>query len=115
MDNLRALASVLCFTATLQSGHVLKVVDGDTFALYHVGTPPEERVRVLSVDTPERGEPGYANATAFTRQWLSMGPFDIVACKRDSFGRLLADVSRDGVLLSDALKANGFNKQGATK
>ena len=109
MDSLRAFASVLCFTATLQSGHVQRVIDGDTFTLYHVGTPPEERVRVLAVDTPERGQPGYTEATVFTRQWLAKGPFDLVACKRDSFGRLLADISRDGVLLSDVLKANNFH------
>jgi micrococcal nuclease len=94
---------VACLTAQLTPGHVLRTIDGDTFALYHVGTPPEERVRVLGVNTPERGQPNAAEATAFTRAWLAKGPFTLTACKRDSFGRLLGTVERDGGSLSRAL------------
>jgi micrococcal nuclease len=73
---------------------VARVIDGDTFALYHVGVQTEERVRVLNVDTPERHEAKFDEAAAFTKAWLERGPFMLATCKRDSFGRLLATVTR---------------------
>jgi len=40
-----------------------RVVDGDTLRVrYRPSRPLEESVRLLCVDTPERGEPGYAEA-----------------------------------------------------
>jgi micrococcal nuclease len=77
-------------------GTVTFVVDGDTL---HVQLPNdrEERVRVLGIDTPERGECGYARARAFARG-LADGrrvelTTDPTQARRDRFGRLLAYVS----------------------
>lgn len=94
---------LLCATIQLSPAHVLRVVDGDTFILAHVGIPPEERVRILGVDTPERGQPNYEAATAFTRSWIAAGDFSLTTCKRDSFGRLLSTITRGNENLSDAL------------
>ena len=99
---------VACLTAQLTPGHVMRTLDGDTFVLYHVGTPPEERIRVLGVNTPERGQPNAAEATAFTKAWLANGAFTVTACKRDSFGRLLGTVERGGGSLSRALIEAGL-------
>lgn len=101
-------AGPACLTLSVEPAHVKKVIDGDTLVLYHLGVPTEERVRVLGIDTPERGQPGYREAAQFTANWLNVGPFDLVACKRDSFGRLLADLSRDGVSLGDELVKVGL-------
>ena len=98
---------LLCLALSLTPEHIKRVVDGDTFILFHVGVPNEERVRLLGVDTPERGEPGYAEATAFTSQWLKAGSATLTACKRDSFGRLLATVERDGHTVAADLIAAG--------
>lgn len=98
---------LLCLTLLIPSQQVRRTVDGDTFTLWNVGLGNEERVRVLEIDTPERGQPGFDQATAFTATWLARGNFTITACKRDSFGRLLATVTRDGVSLADALYASG--------
>lgn len=98
----------LCLTLVLTPPHVKRVVDGDTFIAYHVGVPPEERVRILEIDTPERGHPGFDAARSFTATWLAQGDFTLHACKRDSFGRLLATVTRDGASLADALYAAGL-------
>lgn len=100
--------SIFCATIHLSPSHVLRVVDGDTFILAHVGIPPEERVRILGVDTPERGQPNYAEATAFTRAWITAGDFALTTCKRDSFGRLLSTVTRGNDNLSDALLNAGL-------
>lgn len=94
---------LLCLTLIIPPGQVRRTLDGDTFALWNVGLGNEERVRVLEIDTPERGQPGFDQATAFTATWLARGNFTITACKRDSFGRLLATVTRGTDTLAVAL------------
>jgi micrococcal nuclease len=107
MNNLLLLLFA-CLTLQLSPRHVMRVIDGDTGVLFHVGIPAEERFRVLNIDTPERGQPGFEEAKAFTENWLAQGNFTLTACKRDSFGRLLAIVSREGVTLADALYNAGL-------
>jgi Micrococcal nuclease (thermonuclease) homologs len=102
--------ALLCLTVTLLPQAVKRVIDGDTFILYHVGVPAEERVRVLDIDTPEKGDQHAVEATQFTRDWLAQGPFVLTTCKRDSFGRLLAEVMRGSDSLADSLKAAGYAK-----
>ena len=86
---------LLCLTMLVLPGHVKRAIDGDTIALYSVGIPNEERVRLLGVNTPERGQPGFEAAKIFTEQWVRAGNFVLTACKRDSFGRLLGTVTRN--------------------
>lgn len=97
----------LCLSIVLTPGHVQRTIDGDTFVLYHVGVPAREGVRVLEIDTPERGQPGFFEARDFTIGWLASGDFTMRACKRDSFGRYLAVVTRNDTSLADALFAAG--------
>lgn len=97
-----------CLTLQIPPTQVRRILDGDTFALWNVGLGNEERVRVLEIDTPERGQPGYEEARAFTAAWLAQGNFTLSACRRDSFGRLLATVTRNGVSLADALYNAGL-------
>lgn len=104
------IASLLlaqCLTVQVLSNHVKRVIDGDTFILYSVGVPNEERVRVLGVDTPELGVSGADSARSYTIRWLTKGTFSIVACKRDSFGRYLATVTRGSDTLSVDLIRDG--------
>lgn len=57
------------------SGYCYHVVDGDTIDVEGVG-----RIRLVGVNTPERGEPGYREATDFVKSmcleepssWTSM-------------------------------------------
>jgi endonuclease YncB( thermonuclease family) len=94
----------LCLSLHLSPDYVKRVIDGDTFILYSIGIPAEERIRVLNVNSPElRTSPLADSARIFTTNWLKAGDFDIYACKRDSFGRLLAIVSRNGKTLADTL------------
>lgn len=98
-----------CLTLQLTPDYVKRTIDGDTFVLYSIATPLDERVRVLGVDTPERGTGPLADsASAFTKRWLAAGPFSLEACTRDSFGRLLGRVSRNGRTLADTLIALGL-------
>jgi len=104
-----ALALALCVTVQLTPGHLQRVVDGDTVDLHQsIGvSPPRERVRLLGVDAPERGHEGFFEAMLFADIWLRRGVFELTACKRDSFGRLLAWVWRGADTLNRALLANG--------
>ena len=69
---------------------VSRVVDGDTVVLATLG-----RVRVIGVNTPERGEPGSREATAFTRgvclgRWVEAEPCPVTPF--DKYGRVRARV-----------------------
>ena len=70
------------------------MVDGDT-----VDLSDGERVRIIGIDTPEQGQPGYAEAAAALSAMvlghevvLTPGALD----DRDSYGRLLRYVDVDG-------------------
>ncbi len=96
---------------------VLRVVDGDTVDLeldlgfYLSGAL---RFRLLDVDTPERGQPGWAEATDFVQAWLDQAAAERVqvwaaTAKADSFGRWLAVVYRadDAVSLNRRIIESG--------
>lgn len=84
---------------------VIRVVDGDTVDLrldlgFHLSAAL--RFRLLDIDTPERGKPGWAEATHYTTMWL-FAHMDLWAVteKADSFGRWLARIeSRAGKVSS---------------
>jgi micrococcal nuclease len=95
---------------------VLRVVDGDTLHVRIPGSPtPDERVRLLRVNTPERGQPGYECATAclialtadrrVELEWERSG-----VAERDEYGRLLAYVHAGGVLVNEQLVRQGFSR-----
>ena len=90
-----------------RSGRVAHVVDGDTLDI------GGERVRVLGIDTPERGECGYAPASRATAE-LALGRViqleaDETQAARDRFGRTLAYVRLpDGRDLGEVLLRRGL-------
>lgn len=109
--------ALLCWTV---SATPLRAVDGDTITIVADVWPSlirgapvmvPERVRVLGVDTPERGKPGYREATAYTAAWIHGATLRLIVCseERDSFGRLLATVMRksDGANLTTDLLRDG--------
>ncbi len=83
-----------CLSLLIPPQQISNVHDGDTFSLYAVGIPQEEHIRVLGVDTEAR---------EFTRTWLAKGSFSLETCRRDSFGRYLAIVSRGSDTLATSL------------
>jgi micrococcal nuclease len=108
-------AILLCWTVSALPD---RVIDGDTFiarvALWPSSVASEpvqlvERIRVLGVNTPEKGKPGYAEALAFTAEWLKKGDVRITTCTRDAFGRILARVTRQDKVLADDLIAAGHH------
>lgn len=96
--------------AALVPVRVVAVVDGDTLDVRAAGT--DLRVRLFGVDTPERGEPCFAEATTRLRT-LAGGEVRLLADarQRDPFGRELRYVfTPDGRSLDAALIAEGLGR-----
>lgn len=89
---------------------ILNAIDGDTldvvvdlgFRISH-----EQRVRLYGVNTPERGQPGYAEAQNMVKSHVGSEVVIRTIKPHDKYGRWLAEVLIDGRSLSDALIASG--------
>jgi len=101
-----AIVTLLCGAAAATQpsalragGDVTHVVDGDTVHV-QLTTGEEERIRLIGIDTPERGVCGSARATAYARSLASGQHVTLVGdptqARRDRYGRLLAYVWVDG-------------------
>lgn len=71
---------------------VTAVVDGDTIDVRRDATT--ERVRIIGIDTPERGQCGYAEATQHMEALVGGSQVDLVTAgagkdERDRYGRIL--------------------------
>lgn len=95
---------------------VVRWVDGDTvdvvvdcgFSIYS-----RQRLRVAGIDTPERGQDGYSEATDYAE---SLAPADsevtVITSKTGKFGRYLAQiVVPDGRDLAVAMLAENHAKE----
>ncbi|MGC9517916.1 MAG: thermonuclease family protein [Methanomicrobiales archaeon] len=88
------------------SGYCPYVVDGDTIDVDGVG-----RIRLVGVNTPERGEPGYLEAKEYVES-MCQGKtvqLDIDDAKNyDKYGRTLAVVYVNNVNLNAELLKKGY-------
>lgn len=102
---------------------IVRWVDGDTVDLrvdcgFYMRL--EDRFRLYGIDTPERGQSGYKEATARARE---LAPVDTVVIiktykpERDKYGRWLADVYVGETNINQMLVAEGLAKEyfGGTK
>ena len=103
----------------MERATVLDIVDGDTFDVLLAGV--EERVRIFGIDTAERGEPCFREASERLRA-LAGGEVRLVpdVRKRDRNGRLLRYVytpdgrSVDATLIEEGL-AHAWTDDGALR
>lgn len=94
---------------------VLRWVDGDTVdVLVDVGfrASRTERLRLRGIDTPERGQPGYTDATDAAHAHAPGGSDVVIRTysdKAETFGRFVADIwTEDGLHINAALVNEGF-------
>ncbi|MBM2827391.1 MAG: Micrococcal nuclease-like protein [Dehalococcoidia bacterium] len=90
---------------------VVRVIDGDTIEV-QLPSGATERVRYIGIDTPERGECYYAEATARNQQ-LAMGKevrLERDITDREKFGRLLRYVYVGDTLVEAKLVEEGYAK-----
>ena len=103
------------FPFEYQNVMVDRVVDGDTVALtvdVGFGFRYQDNFRLIGIDTPERGQPGFREATEFTELWLmkhAATGLELHSVKRDKYGRGLATIRslRTGDILNDDLISSG--------
>ena len=79
---------------------VTRIIDGDTFVgnMYLLEGEiqfNEQHFRLMDVDTPERGEAGYNEATQFTKKMIADKVVYVRVHGKDSFGRWLVDVHNE--------------------
>jgi micrococcal nuclease len=87
-----------------QEVQVVRTVDGDTIKVMYKGV--EEPVRLIGVDTPEAGQPGYHNASEYTAYLVDdkVVRLEFDKTLQDKYGRLLAYVYLpDGRMLNEEL------------
>ncbi len=92
---------------------VVRWVDGDTVDLrVDCGfyTWVEARFRLYGINTPERGQVGYAEANAFVAAAAPVGSGIVVKTYKsaDKYGRFLAQVWVGELCVNDALVAAGL-------
>ena len=93
---------------TGQRAIITRVIDGDTVALSN-----GDRVRYIGVDTPERGEPLYKEATDFNRNLVESREVRLTRdiSERDRYGRLLRYVYVDDILVNAELVREGYARE----
>ena len=81
------------------------VIDGDTLRL-----PYGETIRYIGIDTPERGEPYYEEATSANEQLVLSRDlrFETDVTNKDQYGRLLRYVFAENVFVNAELVRQGL-------
>lgn len=106
-----AIAGCVSPTRVITATHwpVVRVIDGDTFVVHYDGE--DTSVRIVGIDTPERRQDGFQEATDDLKRLIAGKTVVLVFSqkhKRDNFGRLLADVEVDGVDVASSMLKSGL-------
>ena len=99
-----------CLSIDVPSQAVIHQPDGDTFHVFSLQPGGVVKIRVQGVNTPERKEPGWAEAKEFTRTWLAKGSFKLATCGHPTLDRIMGSVERDGRTLAQDIIAAGLGK-----
>lgn len=88
-----------------ETAFVTRVIDGDTFEI-----EGGDRVRLLGINTPERGQPLYGNATYFLKNKIEGKNITMMAdaVKTDKYGRRLRYVFIGGIFINEEIIRSGF-------
>lgn len=84
---------------------IVRVIDGDTVEL-----KGGDKLRLLSIDTPEKGDLFYDEATMFVREIAlgRVGRIEFSSRRRDKYGRLLGYLYIDSVFVNRQILVNGL-------
>ena len=102
------LSTLSCYGQNEQIGVVTRVIDGDTIDI-DIGSKVH-RVRYIGMNTPERDEPCFDEATEANIDLVAGKTVKLVkdVSETDRYGRLLRYVYVDDVFVNQALVAEGF-------
>jgi micrococcal nuclease len=92
---------------------VFNVVDGDTIDVnvdlgFKVYT--RQRIRLARIDTPERGQPGFAEAGDFLRELVMGKNVELKTYKVSKWGHFLGDIVLDGEDINQRMLDEGLAK-----
>lgn len=90
---------------TFDQATLVNVVDGDTCDLLvdlGFSVKMKIRFRLIGIDTPEKGQPGWKEASDFLRTYLDK-PVLIQSTKLDKYGRFLAEIYPVGFVVPVSL------------
>ena len=88
-----------------KQNQVAEIIDGDTFRLEN-----GDVVRLLCVDTPEKGETGYEEAVSFLGGKLLYENIKLQGNKTDRYGRLLKWVWVNNSLINKEIIKEGYGE-----
>lgn len=99
--------------ANKMRAEIKDVVDGDTVIVYLNGKV--EHVRLLRINTPEKQESGYIEASNFLKSYLFTGlhvylEFEGEKLERDRYGRVLAYIYVNQTHVNLMMVQNGYAK-----
>jgi micrococcal nuclease len=102
---LAAASGHVCIAESIVSVNgALRVIDGDTIEI-----PGGDRVRLLGIDTPERGDLLSRLAAGRLKELTGPGGVELEVCdERDTYGRLLATVKVNGSDVNRILLREGL-------
>lgn len=91
----------------LQSAQIQQVIDGDTVIL-----STGEKVRLLGIDTPERGEHFYEEASDRLRELIGKKEVRLTkdVSETDRYGRLLRHIYVDDLWVNELMIKEGYAK-----
>jgi micrococcal nuclease len=102
-----SLSLLLCCASREQNGHVVKVMDGDTFEMTYGNE--KMRIRLFGVDSPERGQAFNVKAKEFIASLIADKDVRVVIINKDRYRRSVADVYlRDGTHINSAIVKAGY-------
>jgi len=84
---------------------VARIIDGDTVEL-----AGGDRLRLLAIDTPEKGEPFYDSARVMLKSLVAGEPLEIDYSerRRDRYGRMLGYAWRDTLFINEVMVRAGL-------
>lgn len=100
----------------IREANLIRAVDGDTVDLeveYGYGKRGDHRFRLKGIDTPERGQEGYAEATAHLASLLTDERIIIQSYKyqKDGFRRYIVDIWTTSGHVNQQMIDDGFAKE----
>ncbi len=92
---------------TTLMGKVVGITDGDTFRLF-LADSSVVRIRIASIDCPERKQPFSTRAKQFTSDAIFSKQVRLAVQSKDRYGRYIAEVFYDQKNLGQELLRNGM-------
>lgn len=95
---------------TFDHATIVNVVDGDTCDIaidLGFNITVKLRFRLSYINTPERGQPGWQEATDFLSGYMNTSVV-VLSSKLDKYGRYLAEILYDGVSINQLMLEKGL-------